>query len=132
MSEDYHVAAPKSGLQTFAIVHGLIIVFCILTIIRPWGGTETTTPVPIEVVLLIGAILSFLQFSIGRIVIRLYCLWVFLHFASQLYYTHSTSFLQVVELVWWIFVYSCFGKASWWYALYHPLGMFGKRSNPAY
>src|SRR5688572_1470500 len=132
MRDAYSVPAPKSGLLTFAIVHGLIILFAIVTVLREWGRTAKPIEIVLLIVLLIGAVFSVLQFSIGRIVIRLYCLWVFLEFASGVYYTHSTSFLEVVELVWWIFVYNCFGKSSWWYALYHPLGMFGKRSTPAY
>jgi hypothetical protein len=129
---EYTLPAPKGGLLAFAVVHGLIILFGFVTIVRPWGGTATAKPIPIEILLLIGAVLSLLQFSIGRIVIRLYCLWVFVDLAVQVYNTHSTSFWQVVELIWWIYVYNCFSKTSWWYGLYHPLGIFGKRSNPAF
>jgi hypothetical protein len=83
MRDDYSIAAPKSGLLAFAVVHGLIVLFAVVTIVRVWGRTA----VPIEIVLLIGAVLSLLQFSIGRIVIRLYCLRVLLDFTSQIYYT---------------------------------------------
>lgn len=129
---NYSLPAAKGGMLLFAFVHGLIILFSIRTILRPWGGTATAKPIPIEIVLLIGAVLSVLQFSIGRIIIRLYCLWVFLDIAVMFFHTRSTSFLQVVEIGWWVYVYNCFGKTSWWYALYHPLGVLGKRSRQTY
>lgn len=82
---------------------------------------------PIELLLLPGVVLSLLQFSLGRIIIRLYCLFALLDIATFVYRASTASAVQVVEVLFWVYVQSCFAKRSWSSGLYHPLGLFGKR-----
>ena len=75
--------------------------------------------------LLLSCVLSLLRLSIGRILLRLIAVFYISQIALQVW--HGTfQWGSLTDLAIWGYTLYSFGPMSWRYALYTPLGLFGK------
>lgn len=105
----------------FMLIYGIFMTFHSKEILQNSIAID-----PTGYIVIIAALLSLLRLSIGRNLIR-YIAFFLLCFDVFFPIIYGTfTWIRILDLLFWGYIYLSFGKRSWWYDLYKPIGIFTK------